>query len=361
MSGTSMDGLDCGLFEIYLTPEYHLNWECIDFNTYSYQKEIRASINHALEGDEVVIMEVDKKLGKEYSLITYRFIKDRNIDLIATHGQTISHEGGIRTRQIGTPQYLQKIFQVPVVSNFRQADIRVGGNGAPLMPFLDWLLFKESSQNTITLNLGGVANISYIPKSGKRSEVLGFDTGPGMALIDESCWIFFEESFDKDGVHASSGKVNQEVLKVLMAHDFIQKIPPKSTGRQEFGRDMVNEIIQSVSHISPDDMIRTFCAFTAKSIAENLDKYLNITASDCCIIISGGGVYHPILMDDIRNSTKISNIKTSADIGISPDMKESLLMAILGVARLLEIPANMPPVTGAGEMVVLGDVIKNNW
>ena len=357
MSGTSMDGLDCGLFEISLTTDYHLNWEFIDYTIFSYSADIRESICNALVGDEALIDAVDRKLGKEFSLITEQFIKGRNIDLIATHGQTIAHDDGVSTQQIGDVQYLKKIFQVPIISNFRQADIKAGGNGAPLMPFLDWLLFKEYDQNTITLNLGGVANITYIPKSGKRSEVLGFDTGPGMALIDESCQLFFEEPFDRDGVHAAGGKVNQEILKELMAHDFIQRIPPKSTGRHEFGRDMVKQIIQRFPRISPDDMIRTFCAFTAKSIAENLNKHLNFTTSDCSLIINGGGVYHPVLMEDIRNSTKISNIKTSAEIGIDPDMKESLLMAVLGVAKLEDIPANMPAVTGAKEMVVLGDVL----
>lgn len=353
-----MDGLDCGLFEISLTSDYHLNWKCIDFTTVSYSAEIREIICHAIVGDEPVIMDVDKKLGKEISLITEQFITSRNIDLIATHGQTIAHEDGFSSRQIGNPQYLQKIFKVPIISNFRQADINVGGNGAPLMPFLDWLLFKDSSQTTITLNLGGIANVSCIHKSGIRGEVVGFDTGPGMALVDESCQLFFKESFDRDGKHAASGEVNHEVLKLLMENKFIRRKPPKSTGRQEFGRDMVKQIIQLFPHVSPENIIRTFCAFTAESIAENLHKYVNFAASGCSLILSGGGVYHPVLMEYIKNRLKISNIKTSAEIGIHPDMKESLLMAVLGVSRMLELPSNLPSVTGGKELVLLGDVLK---
>ncbi len=358
MSGTSMDGLDCGLFDISLTADFQLNWECIDFTTVSYSEDVRDSICHSIEGDEPVIMNVDNKLGKEFSLITEQFLKGRNIDLIATHGQTISHEDGVRTLQIGNPQYLHKMFQIPVVNNFRQSDIKAGGNGAPLMPLLDWLLFKDYNQNIITLNIGGVANISYISKSGIRSEVLGFDTGPGMALIDESCQLFFDEAFDRDGIHAANGKANQEILNILMAHEFIQRIPPKSTGRQEFGRNLVEQIIQRFPQISSVDIIRTFCVFTAKSIAENLHKYVNIAASECCIILSGGGVNHPVLMEDIQNNIKISKFKTSDEIGIHPDMKESLLMAVLGVFRLLKMPANMPSVTGAKELVLLGNVLK---
>ena len=139
--------------------------------------------------------------------------------------------------------------------------------------------------------------------------------------------------------------------------DFIQKKPPKSTGRHEFGRELVNDIILSFSQVSPNDMIRTFCAFTARSIAENLNKFLNFKLSNIRLIVSGGGVHHPVLMEDIRKYTGISNLKTADEYGISSDTKEALLMAVLGTARIQKLPANMPSVTGAEKMVVLGDVL----
>lgn len=357
MSGTSMDGLDCGLFEISLTSDYQLNWNCIDFITFSHSAEIRESISNALAGDEGVVRAADRILGQEFAVISKEFINGRKIDLIASHGQTIAHDDGVSTRQIGNPQYLQKIFQVPLVFNFRQADIDAGGNGAPLMPFLDWLLFKASDRDTITLNLGGVANIAFIPKSGGRDEVMGFDTGPGMALMDEWCEHFYKEQFDRGGEHTKQGHLNKDILTELMTNDFIQKKPPKSTGRHEFGRELVIKLIQSFSQVSPNDMIRTFCTFTAQSIAENLNKFLNFNSSDIRLIISGGGVHHPILMEDIRNYTGILNFKTSDEYGIPSEIKESLLMAVLGAGRIQKIPANMPSVTGAGKMVALGDVL----
>ena len=357
MSGTSMDGLDCGLFEIYLTSDYQLNWNCIDFQTAPYSVDIRESISNALEGNKGVVMDADRILGQEFYAISKEFINGRKIDLITSHGQTISHDDGVSTRQIGNPQYLQKIFQVPLVFNFRQADIDAGGNGAPLMPFLDWLLFKDSGRDTITLNLGGVANVAFIPKSGKRGEVMGFDTGPGMALIDECCQYFYEEKIDRDGERAKRGQVNEEILTELMANDFIQKKPPKSTGRHEFGRELVFKLIQRFSQCSPNDIIRTFCAFTAKSIAENLNKFLNFNILDIGMIISGGGVHHPLMMENIRKYTGISNFKISDEYGIQSDMKEALLMAVLGVARIQAMTANMSSVTGARELVVLGNVL----
>lgn len=353
-----MDGLDCGIFEISLSSDYVLSWECIDFNSISYSKNMHYLINMALEGNLDCIRSVDNQIGKEYLSITEKFINGRSIDIIASHGQTISHVDGVSTLQIGDVKYLREANKIPVISNFRQADIKVSGNGAPLMPFLDWLLFKKNNKDTITVNLGGIANISYIPKSGIRNEVLGFDTGPGMALIDEGCKLYFGERMDKDGMHAKLGRVIDKVLIELLTHKFIQKIPPKSTGRHEFGRGLAEKIISKYSEISPEDMIKTFCVFTANSIADNIMKYLNLSTSDYILIISGGGVNHPVLMEEIQSCLISSNIITSDDIGINPNMKESLLIAVLGVAKFINIPANMPTVTGAKEMVVLGDILN---
>ena len=352
-----MDGLDCGIFEISLNPNYVFSWECVDFSSISYSENMHHLISMALEGNPDIIADLDEKMGKEYLLITEKFLRGRKVDIIASHGQTIAHVDGVCTFQIGDVKYLRESNNVPVISNFRQADIKASGNGAPLMPFLDWLLFQENDNDTITLNLGGVANIAYIPKSGIRSEVLGFDTGPGMALIDEACKLYFNERMDKNGIHAKRGMLRDEILIELSNHKFIHKPPPKSTGRHEFGRGLAEQFISKYSEISPEDMIKTFCAFTANSIADNINKYLNLTTSDCHLFISGGGVHHPVLMEEIRNWTKLINIKTSNDIGINPDMKESLLMAVLGVARVANIPGNMPSVTGAKELVVLGDIL----
>ena len=148
MSGTSMDGLDCGLFEISLTSDYHLNWRCIDFYTFPYSEGIQDSIRESLQGNNQVVKETDKKLGMELAVLSEKFIKGRKIDLISTHGQTIAHDDGVSTRQIGDPKYLQQKTQVPVAYNFRHADIDAGGNGAPLMPFLDWILFQIWKQVT---------------------------------------------------------------------------------------------------------------------------------------------------------------------------------------------------------------------
>ena len=250
-------------------------------------------------------------------------------------------------------------FQVPIVYNVRQADIDAGGNGAPLMPFLDWLLYKDSGEDIITLNLGGVANISYIPASGNREEIIGFDTGPGMSLMDETCREIWGIDMDQDGLKTAQGNVNVELLDELMHSEYITNPPPKSTGRKEFGSDLVKQLMREKPHIEPEDLLRTFCAFTAKSISVNLKSILNFDIPNLRLIISGGGVYHPVLMGDIRKYVEISNIITVDDYGIEPKMKESLLMAVLAAARMKNLPANMPSVTGADRQTLLGDIFRS--
>ena len=350
-----MDGLDCGIFDLNLSDDLNLNWSCTFFHTFPFSQEIRQLINKALLGYEKSILYADMELGELFSSIVLDLL-DEEIDLIASHGQTISHIDGHSTRQIGNLSSLKKKCNIPLINNFRQADIDVGGNGAPLMPFLDWILFKESKLDTITLNLGGIANLSYIPRSGIRKHVKGFDTGPGMALIDEAAKLYFSKEMDENGLIAKSGTINSELLNVLLEEEFILKKPPKSTGRDIFGKKLVNKINGIFLEIKPEDIIRTFSFFTAESISINIKNFLNINPEKCRLIISGGGVKHQVLMSDISIATKIVNVKTSDDFGINPNMKESLLMAVLGLAKVLKFPANMPSVTGAKKEIILGEI-----
>ena len=184
MSGTSMDGLDCCLAEILLSTE--LNFNILDFKTYSYDYKTIEKISNNIGTNNIEkVKSLDEYLGKIFSDISYKFLGNRKIDLIASHGQTIIHQNAEKSIQVGDPKYLHDRFKVPVVFNFRGKDILLGGTGAPLIPYLDWLLFKLNQKNTITLNIGGISNITFIPSSGSRSDVLGFDVGPGMSLIDE--------------------------------------------------------------------------------------------------------------------------------------------------------------------------------
>ena len=360
MSGTSMDGLDCGLFNIKLDNDYNLAWQCLDFETIAYNSKVKDIIRAALSGDYLRGKIADNMLGQIFSIYVEKFLDGRAVDLIGSHGQTISHNDGKSNWQVGDPQYLHNSLNIPIVYNFRTSDINAGGKGAPLTPFLDWLLFRNSNEDIITLNIGGISNVPFIPASGEREKVQGFDTGPGMALIDECARKCFTRNMDEDGQFSKSGQVVPEILDTLMNHPFIHRNPPKSTGRSDFSEMMVDQILADFPGESHENIIRTLVVFTAKSISLNIEKHLNFNALQTRIIISGGGVNHPVLMDELIKKSGRHSITSSTKMGIDPNMKESLLMAVLAAAYRRQLPANMVNVTGANELVVLGELYKGN-
>ena len=349
-----MDGLDMCLSEINLTEDYNFSFKIVKTAFSPFDEKIKKMINNALKGNGIELSH--ENLGKLYKKKCNEFFINEPIDAIAIHGQTIAHKDGEMTHQIGDPRYLKESFKIPIIYDFRQNDIVENGNGAPLMPFLDWLLFKKNLKHSIVLNIGGIANISHIPPHASHTEVTGFDTGPGMSLIDELCIQSFNKSCDKDGKLSLKGNINNDLLNNLMMHPFIKKEYPKSTGRHEFGSEFVHKIIQEWKHISHYDILRTFVSFTANSIWENILLIRKFIPQNWELIASGGGVSHPLLMSDLEYYTS-QKIKKSNDYGIDPEFKEGLLMSVLGAAKLMELPANLPTVTGANKRVSLGRIL----
>jgi anhydro-N-acetylmuramic acid kinase len=355
MSGTSMDGLDMCLTKINIVENYSFSYKIIKSNFEPFSDFTKLIIKDAIDGINVEIAHVH--LGDLFAQFCMKYFDSKNIDAIAMHGQTIAHEDGVMTHQIGDPQFLANTFQIPIIHNFRQADIDIGGNGAPLMPFLDWLLFKNSIHDKIILNIGGIANFTHVPSYSKRDDVIGFDTGPGMALIDELCILKWNEPCDWDGKYSSNGEIIVPLLTELMMHPFVKKEYPKSTGRHEFGKEFLLKIVERWKAHQFEDILRTFVAFTAKSIWENILKLRNFTLKNSILIVSGGGVHHPIIMEDLKRYTQLK-VLSSSEIDLDPDIKEALLMAVLGAFRLENVAANMPSVTGANSRVILGDIYK---
>ncbi len=360
MSGTSMDGLDCGLFRISITDKYCLFWELLDFDTIRYNSKVQSIIQSAHSGDLMREKIAHMALGQVFAVYVKTFLKGRKVDLIGSHGHTIAHRDGEFSIQVGDPQYLCESQQVPVVYDFRSGDIAAGGNGAPLMPYLDWLLFRDSGEYMITLNIGGMANITAISPQSQRDDIRGFDTGPGMALIDDCVREFWKKRMDEDGRLSEKGKVNENMLADLMAHPFIDKAPPKSTGRHEFSWEVIKPLIRQ-SETDPEDTLRTLIRFTAKSISWNVTKHLNFPCEKTMLIVSGGGVHHPALMQDLKEAVPVKQITDSRLAGIDPDMKESLLIAVLTVSRMKNLTSNMPGVTGADKEVCLGQIYKGKY
>ena len=222
------------------------------------------------------------------------------------------------------------------------------------MPFLDWLLFSHLDREILTLNIGGISNITYIPKDKKRGGVVGFDTGPGMSLVDKAVTKIFNEPCDLDGKYSKKGKVDLKLLSKLMENDYIIKPPPKSTDIDEFGDALLDKIIADNKSLDSYNLVRTLIQLTVDSIYYNIIRFINLKDMNCELVYSGGGTDNPVVLESLMK--KNLNIIPISKYGIDSSIKEALLMALLGACRKLNLNGNMPSVTGANSYCVLGDI-----
>jgi anhydro-N-acetylmuramic acid kinase len=358
MTGTSMDGLDICVAEVDLKEE-SAQFNVLGKGSVSYSDKMRADVETCLEGDSDVISQTHVSLGRFMAVETEKFLRANEliiIDAIAMHGQTVHHVSGESSLQIGEPSFLAQALNVPVILDFRSADIAAGGTGAPLIPIVDKWLFQRREEAVICMNLGGVANVTYLPSKISDEPILGFDTGPGMGLLDEASKALTGNNFDEDGTLAQAGTAHEKSVEGWLRHSFITASPPKSTGRDEFGADWISEQLPDMKSWKVNDVLATLSLFTAQSVAVNCRENLPLDSVKQ-ILISGGGVYNKSVMNQLKTEFSSISILTSNDFGIDPFMKEALGFAMLGAAHLKGIPGNLPSVTGASEAVILGKLI----
>jgi anhydro-N-acetylmuramic acid kinase len=294
-------------------------------------------------------------------------VKISRIDLIGSHGQTIQHHPEKQnflgkkigsTLQIGEPSVIAAKTGIITVGNFRSADVALGGQGAPLIPYFDFLLFSSEQFNRVLLNIGGIANITILPKKINCEQVMAFDTGPGNMVIDALMKKFFELDYDKNGDVAQTGKISQELLEKITRVDYFKKHAPKSTGREDFGECFVNQIIDfsQLLNLRAQDIIATTTELTAQTIAEAMQfSNIKITEIDQ-LIVSGGGTHNKFLMNSISAKFSASTILLTDDFGIPADAKEAICFAVLANETICGNPTNLPTVTGARKAAVLGSI-----
>jgi anhydro-N-acetylmuramic acid kinase len=273
------------------------------------------------------------------------------IELIGSHGQTIFHEGEpieflgrhvASTMQIGEPAIIAERTGIPVVADFRPSDIAAGGHGAPLVPYLDYLLFHSDSIGRVALNIGGIANITVIPAAAKPEQVVAFDTGPGNMILDG-----LTGSYDRDGAFARAGKVDAALLVRLLADPYYKKDPPKSAGREQYGKDL----LVSFPRLPLEDLCATASELTVQTIAQAVNRYSGIAE----VIASGGGTRNGYMMERLRSALH-AELKTSNDFGIDADGKEAIAFAILARETWQRRPSNLPSATGARTPAILGKI-----
>lgn len=358
MSGTSLDGIDVAIVDI--RPQRGgLRVVPVTFKTFVYPVAVREAllaVSNAMT-HTATIARLHFLLGELYTTAIERTSRRMKPDLIGLHGQTIFHEGqpieyiGRRIRstlQIGEAAVVAERTGVRVISNFRERDVAAGGQGAPLVPLVDYLLFAHGRKNRAALNIGGIANITLLPAGVTQDKVVAFDTGPGNMAIDELVRQMTKgrQQFDRNGSIARKGKVHERLLNAMLGDPYFQMSPPKSTGRERFGREFVNGLI--ATGVKLEDLIATATEFTAQSIAASVPPQTELIAS-------GGGVHNRWLMRRLAQLLpEGSSLTTSKEYGIDPDAKEAIAFAVLAYQYAHKKPGNLPSVTGARRPVLLG-------
>jgi anhydro-N-acetylmuramic acid kinase len=377
MSGTSLDGVDAAIARMEGSGR-GLKLEQLAFVSVPYSEEVRRVLlfNSAPESSDVKeLSQLNFRITREYASALQKAaeaagIALNEIDLIGSHGQTVHHvpeaeecagEPTISTLQIGDPSVLANLVRIPVVGDFRVADMALGGQGAPLVPYFDYAVFSDEHETRGLLNLGGIGNMTVLPKSGDISDVFAFDTGPANMVIDQLTTRFYGEKYDEDGRHASNGRVLNELLDLLMEDAYFVQPPPKSTGRERYGATFVDAFVERDKairnpSISPDDLIATAAALTARSVFDSYERFIRARHTLDVLIVSGGGMHNPFLMRKLAEFFDPVPVRTVEDYGVNSDAKEALCFAVLAHEAVNGVPTSMPSVTGASRATLLGKI-----
>ncbi len=365
MSGTSCDGIDAALVRIKGTgPSLIIKLE--HFVSTPYSQALRNRLL-GTRFDTQALAQLNVELGEEFAkaagaIVTIAQEKLLEVDFIASHGHTIAHvpprsaKGG-GTLQIGEAAVIAERTGLPVVSNFRPRDMAAGGQGAPLVPYADWVLFKREDRTVACLNIGGIANLTVVPW--EFENILAFDTGPGNMIIDDAARLLTRGTLqmDQDGEAAGRGVVVDEFLDYLLDHPYFNLVPPKSTGREEFGAEVyLRDALTSRRDQSFDDLMATVTSTVAYSIVRAFNRFVKPRYDVSRIIVSGGGANNPTLMERLRQGFGDLVVRTSDDYGIPGDAREAIAFAILGNETICGTPSNVPQATGAHKQVVLGNI-----
>lgn len=375
ISGTSVDGIDAALVRISEIDGL-LQCQLIAGETFGYEPALRDEIlSVCADSPRTIaqICELDDAIAAAFAAAALRLMQDCNLqpDFIASHGQTIFHRPpvtkGDRTPgkdliqlgysvQLGRGAAIAHITGIKTVSDFRTADIEAGGQGAPMVPMLDWLVLTHSTKVTCVQNIGGISNVAYLPASADRDAVYGWDNGPGNVLIDMAVQKLFGQTYDRGGQLAASGTADLNLVENWLAQDFFQVPPPKSTGRELFSPAYLDRCLSQCAknNLSAHDILATLTEFTTVAIAQSYQQFLPKFPDR--VLLCGGGSRNDYLVKRLQHHLAPAEVTDSDVAGLNADFKEAIAFAVLGYLRLQERPGNLPHVTGARQAVLLGRI-----
>lgn len=361
MSGTSLDGVSTALVRLNDAPA---SATLIAFRQEPYNTTERGQIIDAIaRGSAKDLAILNVALGERFSgavlhLLAEAKTSPKDVGFVASHGQTIWHEPGRATLQIGDPAIIAERVGVRVVSDFRARDVAAGGQGAPLVPLADVMLFGDDARGRLLLNIGGMANVTWVPRRGVTAGALAFDTGPGVAVIDAvTRTLDGEAAYDLDGERARRGRPVPKVLEALLADDYFRMRPPKSTGRERFGLAFAERLIAEVRKTggSDNDVVATATALTAESIARAITEWTP-AGPDADLVIAGGGARNPTLVEWLAARVMPRRVVPFDSLFFDGEAKEAVAFAYLGFLTLKGKPGNLPGATGARGPRVLGRI-----
>ena len=371
MSGTSADGVDVAITDINKN-----GVSVLAFDTFRYPAPLRRSIFELCELESCPVVDIchlNFVLGEVFAESLLRLCRNSGIDistvdLVGSHGQTIYHNPKGRrfgrrivrsTLQIGEPSVIAQRIGITTVADFRPRDMAANGQGAPLVPFADYFLFREKRRTRAVQNIGGIANVTYLPAGGGPLDIIAFDTGPGNMIIDRTISLISggRQKFDRNGKIAAQGTINRVMLDNMLRHRFLSSRPPKSTGREEFGSQYCDDLYRKATKksISAEDIMATVTAFTAVSIAQAYRRFLAQIPDE--VILCGGGAHNTTLVKMLHQYLSETRILLSDELGINCDAKEAISFAILAYATIRGIRNNVPGATGANQSLILGKII----
>jgi anhydro-N-acetylmuramic acid kinase len=376
MSGTSADGINVALARISGAPP-KLDAKLLGHTSVNFPPAIRKEIVRVAEQQTITAGELSQlnfRLGELFAdaalTACRRFrVSLRRVSLIGSHGQTVFHQGRpvsfygsptASTLQIGEPSTIAARTGITTVGDFRPADIALGGQGAPLVPYVDYLLYRDSKFGRVSLNLGGIGNVTVLLRKAKSSQVFAFDTGPGNMLMDALVHRFTHgrQRFDKNARLASQGRSLPALLDELMRDPYLKLAPPKSTGREYYGHAYVQKLlaIGRRHRAKPADLIRAATIFTALSVVDALHRFVLPRAKIHQLIVSGGGAHNPLILAQLAAALPRIDVFPSSRLGIPVDAKEAFAFALLAYETFHQRPANLPSATGARGPAILGKI-----
>jgi anhydro-N-acetylmuramic acid kinase len=373
MSGTSADGIDVAIARI-LGRDLSLRFELLHHSHFAYPAAVRRSILANMNAADASVADLARlnfllaELYADAVLAAQKQSRIKHLDLVGCHGQTLYHQGKPSnflgksiacTWQTGDGAVLASRLRVPVVSDFRPGDMAAGGKGAPLVPFFDYLAFRHRTRGRIAQNIGGIANLTAIPANARPGQVIAFDTGPGNMVIDAIAQQLFGKRFDKNGAIAARGIPVERALERALDHKFFSERPPKTAGREQFGREFAQAFVKWCGRVKPEDVLVSATALTARSIRNALRRFvLKKERKFRDYVVSGGGVKNQTLMKMLAEEILPLGLRLQRmeEYGVTSEAKEALAFAVLAYQTWRKRPSNLPAATGAERAVVLGKI-----